>query len=149
MARRKRSRALINITDVGDRSLYGVFHFTQYMHTHTRLDLAHFLLIDAVKRVVIFLNIFKIFSKTKVFCFINIAAIFNIWKVIRKWFKQGKAQKERNSCNSTCQEDMLAKLSSIRTGTSTNAIVNYFYNVFAIAGKGIARKVLITKRITA
>ncbi|KAG1456394.1 hypothetical protein G6F46_007640 [Rhizopus delemar] len=28
---------------------------------------------------------------------------------------------------------MLAKLSSIRRGTSTNAIVNYFYNVFAIA----------------
>ena len=107
------------------------------------------LLIDAVKRAVIFLNIFKISSETKVFCFINIAAVFNVWQVIRKWLKQGKAQRERNSCNTTCQEDMLAKLSSIRTGTSTNAIVNYFYNVFTIAGKGIARKVLITKRITA
>ena len=147
LSRRKRSRALINFTDVGNRSLHGVFHFTQCMHTHTRLDLAHFLLIDAVERVVIFLNIFKIFSKTKVFCFINIAAVFNIWQVIRKWLKQGKAQRERNSCNTTCQEDMLAKLSSIRTGTSTNAIVNYFYNVFTIAGKGIARKVLMQKEL--
>ncbi|KAG1039509.1 hypothetical protein G6F43_012486 [Rhizopus delemar] len=92
---------------------------------------------NVVKRVVIFLNIFKVFSKTTIFCFINIAVVFNIWQVIRKRLKLGKAQRERNSRNSTCQEDILAKLSSIRTGTSTNAIVNYFYNVFAIADKGI------------
>ncbi|KAG1544929.1 hypothetical protein G6F49_010948 [Rhizopus delemar] len=46
--------------------------------------------------------------------------------------------KEENRCSILFyKKDILAKLSSIRTGTSTNAIVNYFYNVFAIADKGI------------